>query len=70
MTSPGRGPAISYPAIEKKYGKSIDEWMKVIGTSPLTKTGELVNWLKSDHQVGHGHAMALVHRFQQEKAGA
>ena len=70
MTTPGRGPAISFPAIEKKYGKSVDEWMEIIGKSPLTKTSEMVNWLKADYQVGHGHAMALVHRFQTEKQGA
>ena len=65
MTSPSSGPRISFPAIEKKYGKSIDEWMKIIAASPLTKTSELVNWLKTEHGVGHGHAMALVHKQQE-----
>ena len=58
---------ISFPAIEKKYGKTIDEWMRLIAASPLTRTGELVAWLKSAHGVGHGHAMALVHRQQEEQ---
>ena len=62
MTSPSSGPRISSPAIEKKYGKSIDEWMEIIASSPLTKHSELVNWLKTEHGVGHGHAMALVHK--------
>ena len=62
MTSPSSGPRISFPAIEKKYGKSIDEWMAIIGSSPLTKHSELVNWLKTEHGVGHGHATALVHK--------
>ena len=62
MTSPSSGPRISFPAIEKKYGKSIDEWMKIIASSKLTKHSELVNWLKTEHGVGHGHAMALVHK--------
>jgi hypothetical protein len=62
VTSPSSGPRISFPAIEKKYGKSIDEWMGIIGSSPLTKHSELVNWLKTEHGVGHGHATALVHK--------
>jgi len=64
VTSPSSGPRISFPAIEKKYGKPIDEWMEIIAASGLTKTSELVNWLKSEHGVGHGHAMALVHKQQ------
>jgi hypothetical protein len=62
VTSPSSGPRINFPAIEKKYGKPIDEWMEIIASSPLTKHSELVNWLKTEHGVGHGHAMALVHK--------
>ncbi|MEO7261230.1 MAG: DUF4287 domain-containing protein [Jatrophihabitantaceae bacterium] len=65
MTSPSSGPRISFPAIEKKYGKPIDEWMKIIAASPLTKHSELVSWLKTEHGVGHGHAMALVHKHKE-----
>lgn len=65
VTNPPSGPRISFPAIESKYGKSIEEWMQIIGASPLTKPMELVNWLKAEHGVGHGHAMALVHKQQQ-----
>jgi len=48
-------------SIEKKYGKPLGEWMEIIASSPLTKHSELVNWLKADYGVGHGHATALVH---------
>lgn len=60
------GPRISFPEIEQKYGKSIDDWMMILDSSPLTKTMELVNWLKIEHGVGHGHALALVHRRQEK----
>jgi Domain of unknown function (DUF4287) len=66
VTTPATGPRISFPAIEKKYGKSVDEWMKIIDSSPLTKHSELVNWLKTDYGVGHGHATALVHKHQKK----
>lgn len=28
---------------------------------PATKAGAIVEWLKQDHGLGRGHAMALVH---------
>ncbi len=60
MSSP-TGPASYIPSIEKKYGKPISAWMEIVSSSPLTKHSELVNWLKTEHGLGHGHATALVH---------
>jgi hypothetical protein len=54
------GPASYFPSIEKKYGRPIAEWQALIRSSSLTKHMELVNWLKSDYGMGHGHANALV----------
>lgn len=31
------------------------------GYDPMTKAGVIVDWLKEDHDLGRGHAMALVH---------
>jgi hypothetical protein len=28
---------------------------------PATKAGVIIDWLKADHGLGRGHAMALVH---------
>jgi hypothetical protein len=65
MTTPARDPgAAMMPAIEKKYGKPISEWMKIISKSSLTKHSELVSWLKTEHGLGHGHATALVHKHK------
>lgn len=60
MTEPVKGPASYFPSIEKKYGRLIGEWQELIRSSDLTKHMELVNWLKSEHGMGHGHANALV----------
>ncbi|MEI4746528.1 DUF4287 domain-containing protein [Rhodococcus erythropolis] len=60
MTEPVKGPASYFPSIEKKYGRPICEWQELIKSSDLTKHMELVNWLKSEHGMGHGHANALV----------
>ena len=57
---PNKGPASYFPSIEQKYGRSIAEWKQLIRASPLKRHMELVNWLKSEHGMGHGHANALV----------
>lgn len=54
------GPASYFPSIEKKYGKPISYWQEQIRTCGLSKHMEIVNWLKTEHGLGHGHANALV----------
>jgi hypothetical protein len=55
-----KGPASYFPSIERTYGKPISEWKALIGETGITKHMELVTWLKTEHQMGHGHANALV----------
>jgi len=56
----GEGTGRVLPAIEAKYGTPIEEWLRLIRASPLTRHMDVVNWLKSEHGLGHGHANALV----------
>ncbi len=65
-----QGPAYYFPSIEKKYGRPIAEWQALIRSSDLTKHMELVNWLKSEFGMGHGHANALVAYTLAQDAGA
>ena len=62
MPAPERvtGPAFYFPSIEKKYGKPVSHWLDLIGSSELTRHKALVDWLKADYGIGHGHATALV----------
>ncbi|KAB8165820.1 DUF4287 domain-containing protein [Streptomyces sp. 3MP-14] len=60
MTNAPKGPASYFPSIEKTYGQPIAHWQELIRASPLTRHGELVSWLKTEHGLGHGHANALV----------
>lgn len=57
---PKQGPASYFSSIEKKYGRSIAEWQAIIAGATVSKHMELVNWLKSEYGMGHGHANALV----------
>jgi predicted nucleic acid-binding protein len=60
VDKPVKGPASYFPSIEKQYGRPISEWKAMIRGSDLTKHMELVQWLKTEHGLGHGHANALV----------
>jgi hypothetical protein len=64
-----KGPASYFPSIEKTYGRPIAEWKAMIRSSPLSRHTDLVNWLKAEHGLGHGHANALVgHTLAEDKA--
>lgn len=62
------GPASYFPSIEKKYGKPIADWKKLIRTRFPAKHMEIVTWLKTEYGMGHGHANALVGHTIAEEA--
>lgn len=46
--------------IKAKTGKTVDDFKAMAAEKGLTKTAEIMAWLKSDFGLGHGHAMAIV----------
>lgn len=62
-----KGPASYFPSIEKKYGFPIQHWLDLLKTQKTLKHMEMVTWLKSEHQMGHGHANALVAVFRSQE---
>jgi hypothetical protein len=42
--------------LEASSGRSMGEWVALVGASGLTRHGEIVAWLKSEHRMGHGNA--------------
>jgi len=63
------GPASYFPSIERTYGRPISEWKALIRKRGLAKHMELVQWLKTEHGMGHGHANALVgHTLMEDKS--
>jgi len=61
------GPASYFPSIEKKYGKPISHWKSLLKKMKSAKHSELVAMLKTDHEMGHGHANAIVAQFRTEE---
>jgi hypothetical protein len=59
--------------IQKKTGKSPDDFKKLATSKgflvkgklkPEVKAGQIVQWLKEDFDLGHGHAMAIYALFK------
>jgi hypothetical protein len=55
-----KGPASYFPSIEKTYGQPVVHWLDLIAGKAGEKHMDIVNWLKAEHGLGHGHANALV----------
>jgi hypothetical protein len=55
-----KGPASYFPSIEAKYGQPIAYWLTLIEGQKHLKHMDIVNWLKTEHALGHGHANALL----------
>ncbi|NDE88521.1 MAG: DUF4287 domain-containing protein [Micrococcales bacterium] len=66
MTEKVKGPKSYFPSIEAKYGKPIDYWMKLLKKQKGLKHMEQVEFLKTEHGMGHGHANAIVMVFRAE----
>lgn len=64
MSEKVTGPASYFPSIEKKYGQPISYWMDQLKQVKDLKHMDQVNWLKSEHGMGHGHANAVVAVFR------
>ncbi len=65
-----QGPASYFPSIEKKYGQPVEHWLSMVREHLAAGEAhmEVVNWLKSEHGLGHGHANALVAYAKAEQA--
>lgn len=55
-----KGPAAYFPSIEKNYGHPIAHWLNLLAALEDRKHMAMVTYLKTEHQMGHGHANALV----------
>lgn len=56
-----QGPASYFPSIEQKYGRPVQEWLDIAAERLDTHQHmEVVEFLKTEHGLGHGHANAIV----------
>lgn len=58
---PVRGPASYFPSIERTYGRPVQEWLDLaVDQLDTHRHMEVVEWLKAEQGLGHGHANAIV----------
>jgi len=70
MTTPSaKGPASYFPSIEKTYGQPMSYWAEIVERHKSKKHMEIVSILKQDHQMGHGHANAVVAFYLKNNQG-
>ncbi len=63
-------PSSYFPSIEAKYGKPVEHWLKLLQGMKGMKHMDMVQALKTDYGMGHGHANALVaHHKAENKDG-
>jgi hypothetical protein len=57
-----KGPASYFASIEKTYGRPIQDWLDIAaeGLSEGRTHMQVVSTLKDEHEMGHGHANAVV----------
>ena len=68
MSEKVKGPKSYFPSIEAKYGKPISFWMKELKKVRDLKHMSQVKFLQENHEMGQGHANALVHVFRAENS--
>lgn len=51
--------------LEKNTGKSFETWKAMARKKNFAKHGEIVNWLKTEHALGHGFANMIALRSRE-----
>jgi hypothetical protein len=52
-----------FASIKAKTGKTLEDFQVLAAKKNLRKPGEIVAWLKSEFELGHGHANAVANRI-------
>jgi hypothetical protein len=55
--------------IPSATGRELPEWFKALDAGPaFLRFEEKVNWLRDEHGIAHGHATAIIHEFDKQRA--
>lgn len=56
--------------MKENTGKTLDQWISIASRSGLSKHGEIVKLLKSEHGMTHGFANLVAHKTLKSDAGS
>lgn len=68
--SPDEMTASMIANLKEKTGKDLPAWLKITTASKLSKHGEIVKLLKTEHGVSHGYANLIAHKTLESDAGS
>ena len=55
--------------IPRATGRDLPEWFKALDAGPaFLRFDERVNWLRDEHGLAHGHATAIIHEHDKQRA--
>ncbi len=69
-TTPEEQTAKMVESLATTTGRSMDKWLVLTKKRGKSKHGELVNWLKSEHDITHGYANLIAHFTLKQDAGS
>ena len=50
----------------ERTGRSIDDWIEIVGSKEFNKHSEIVNFLKSNYSITHGYANLIARRSKKK----
>jgi predicted transport protein len=56
--------------IEKKFGKPLEEWIKLVKKKKLEKHGDILHFLKEEYEFTHGYANLVSMKAREADAGS
>ena len=56
--------------LAEKTGKTLAQWVRLAGKSKLVKHGEILKFLKSEHDLTHGYANLIAHKTLKSDSGS
>jgi hypothetical protein len=55
--------------IPEVTGRNLSQWFEALENGPgLCRFDEQVNWLRDEHELSHGYAVAIVHEHHRRRA--
>lgn len=54
----------------KNTGKSLDQWIEIVKKQSFAKHGEIIKYLKEQHEFTHGFANLVAHKANESDAGS
>jgi predicted transport protein len=56
--------------LQKNTGKTLQQWIEVVNKESFAKHGEILKFLKEQHQLTHGFANLIAHKAKGSDAGS